>query len=123
MEALPEFFGTGLEEGRGLVAASRVRYGVPFRRGTLEIGLYAPRGSDPQQPHTRDEVYVVVQGNGVFEAAGERKQFAAGDVLFVAAGVAHRFHDISEELRLIVVFAPPEGSLAGASTSTEPAAT
>ena len=62
-----------------------------FHHGTLSIELYAPRGTDPQQPHTRDEVYVVAQGKGQFLNGGVRHGFGPGDVLFVPAGVVHRF--------------------------------
>jgi hypothetical protein len=31
-------------------------------------------------------------------------------VIFVAAGVPHRFHDITQDLDLIVVIAPPESA-------------
>ena len=55
-----------------------------FRHGTLSVELYAPRGTDPQTPHTRDEVYVVVEGSGQFRNGAERHPFEPGDVLFVA---------------------------------------
>jgi mannose-6-phosphate isomerase-like protein (cupin superfamily) len=84
-----------------------------LRRPSLSVGLYVlPAGAlDAQQPHTEDEIYVVAAGGALFTAGDQTREVRAGDLLFVAAGVPHRFHDISEELRLIVVFAPPEGSL------------
>ena len=83
-----------------------------LRRDSLSAGLYVlpAGGTDPQQPHGEDEVYIVAAGGALFTAGDRTREIRAGDVLFVAAGVEHRFHDISEELRLIVVFAPPEGS-------------
>ena len=39
---------------------------VAFEHGTLSVELFAPRGVDTQQPHTRDEVYVVARGEGFF---------------------------------------------------------
>jgi quercetin dioxygenase-like cupin family protein len=85
-----------------------------LRRSSLSAGLYVlPTGGiDPQRPHAEDEVYIVAAGGALFTANDQTREVRAGDVLFVAAGVVHRFHDISEELRLIVVFAPPEGSQA-----------
>jgi len=82
-----------------------------LRSDSLSAGLYVlpPGATDEQQPHAEDEVYVVAAGGSLFTAGGDTREVRAGDVLFVAAGVAHRFHDVSEELRLIVVFAPPEG--------------
>ena len=49
-----------------------------FRHGTLSVELYAPRGTDPQTPHTRDEVYVVVEGAGQFRNGAERHPFERG---------------------------------------------
>jgi mannose-6-phosphate isomerase-like protein (cupin superfamily) len=80
-----------------------------FRHGTLSVELYAPRGSDPQSPHTRDEVYVVIEGRGTFRNGTERHPFERGDVLFVAAGVEHRFEDFSDDLAVWVFFYGPEG--------------
>jgi mannose-6-phosphate isomerase-like protein (cupin superfamily) len=85
------------------------RYVELFRHGTLSIELYAPRGQDPQTPHSRDEVYVVAQGRGTFHNGPDRHPFAAGDVLFVPAWVEHRFEDFTEDLIVWVVFYGPEG--------------
>ena len=85
-----------------------------LREQSMSVGLYVlPAGGvDGQSPHTEDEVYVVLAGHGRFTAADETREVEPTDTIFVAAGVEHRFHDITDELRLIVVFAPPEGSLA-----------
>lgn len=85
------------------------RFAELFRHGTLSVEIYAPRGTDPQQPHTRDEVYVVAQGRGRFLNGGVRHRFGPGDVLFVPAGVVHRFEDFSEDLAVWVFFYGPEG--------------
>jgi mannose-6-phosphate isomerase-like protein (cupin superfamily) len=85
------------------------RWETAFRRGSLELELYAPRGHDPQRPHTRDELYVVVQGSGTFVSDSTRTPFGAGDVLFVAAGRPHRFEDFGPDLRVWVIFYGPEG--------------
>ncbi|HEV3122039.1 MAG TPA: cupin domain-containing protein [Isosphaeraceae bacterium] len=82
---------------------------VAYARGTLSVELYAPRGTDPQTPHTQDEVYVVVRGRGIFFNGGTRQRFEAGDLLFVAAGVEHRFEDFSDDLAVWVIFYGPEG--------------
>lgn len=85
------------------------RYVEMFSHGTLEIEMYAPRGNDPQQPHDRDEVYVVVEGHGEFIYGESRTHFAKGDVLFVAAEVEHRFVDFSDDFAAWVVFYGPRG--------------
>jgi mannose-6-phosphate isomerase-like protein (cupin superfamily) len=82
---------------------------VAFEHGTLSIELFAPRGLDTQNPHTRDEVYVVVQGRGFFVNGPDRHGFAAGDLLFVPAGVKHRFEEFSNDLAVWVLFYGPEG--------------
>ncbi len=78
----------------------------------LSFGLYvlAPGAIDPQSPHDEDEAYVVLSGRARFTAADETVACGPGDVLFVPALVPHRFHDIEEELRVVVVFGPAEHS-------------
>jgi mannose-6-phosphate isomerase-like protein (cupin superfamily) len=76
---------------------------------SLELRYYAPRGTDPQTPHPRDEVYVVTSGRGWFVRGGERVPFEPGDALFVAAGVEHRFEDFSDDFGTWVIFYGPEG--------------
>ena len=80
----------------------------------LSVGLYALEAGavDGQQPHTEDEVYVVLAGRSRFTAGEETREVGPGDTIFVQADVPHRFHDITESLRLIVVFGPAEGSRA-----------
>lgn len=85
------------------------RFVTLFQRGSLTVELYAPRGHDPQQPHSRDEVYVVISGRGEFLCGKERTPFGPGDLLFVPAGVVHRFEDFSDDLVVWVVFYGPEG--------------
>lgn len=85
------------------------RFATLFQHGTLEVEIYAPRGSDDQTPHTRDEVYVVVQGRGYFRYGGKVEPFGPGDLLFVPAGVEHRFEDFSDDLSVWVLFYGPEG--------------
>jgi mannose-6-phosphate isomerase-like protein (cupin superfamily) len=85
------------------------RFSLLFRHGTLEVEIYAPRGHDPQEPHRRDEVYVVVQGSGTFLNGAERHRFGPGDLLFVPAGVVHRFEDFTDDLVVWVIFYGPLG--------------
>ena len=87
----------------------------------LSFGVYVlPAGGvDPQSPHTEDEVYVVLAGRARFTAGEETVPCGPGDILFVPARVAHRFHDIAEELRVVVVFGPAEGSRGGAGEAAD----
>jgi mannose-6-phosphate isomerase-like protein (cupin superfamily) len=84
-------------------------YAELFRHGTLAVEIYAPKGTDLQQPHTRDELYIVATGSGSFFVEGQRMHFGPGDALFAAAGEVHRFEDLTEDLLVWVVFYGPEG--------------
>ena len=85
------------------------RFAALLEHGSLTVEIYAPRGSDPQSPHTRDEVYVVVQGSGEFINGSSREPFAPGDLLFVPAGVEHRFINFTEDFVVWVIFYGPQG--------------
>ena len=80
-----------------------------FEHGSLVVKLYAPRANDPQTPHSRDEIYVVARGSGEFVCGDSRQPFGPHDVLFAAAGVAHRFENFSPEFAVWVFFYGPEG--------------
>ena len=81
-----------------------------LRVPSMSAGLYVlPAGStDPQSPHHEDEMYYVIRGRACFRAGDENAEVSAGTVLFVAAAVEHRFYDITEELAVLVFFAPAE---------------
>lgn len=80
----------------------------------LSGGLYVLEAGavDSQTPHTEDELYVVMSGRGRITVGGEVRDLRTGSVVFVAAGVTHRFHDIDERLVLVVAFGPAEYSRA-----------
>jgi len=92
-----------------LPAEGRMRFVTAFARGQLEIELYAPKGEDKQQPHPRDEIYVVAAGSGHFVMGKERVKFSAGDALFAPAGMAHRFEDFTAHFATWVMFYGPDG--------------
>jgi mannose-6-phosphate isomerase-like protein (cupin superfamily) len=79
----------------------------------LSMGLYVlpAGGTDPQSPHTEDEVYYVVSGRAKIKVADEDRDVGAGSIVYVAKTVEHKFHSIEEELKVIVFFAPAEYSL------------
>ncbi len=85
------------------------RYIELFRYGTLSIELYAPRQVDPQTPHSRDEIYVIISGSGRFQRASQETSFGPGDVLFVPAGEEHRFVEFGDDFATWVFFYGPEG--------------
>jgi mannose-6-phosphate isomerase-like protein (cupin superfamily) len=78
----------------------------------LSLGLYVlpAGGTDPQSPHTEDEVYYVVRGRAMIRVAGEDRDVQSGSIVYVAKNVEHRFHTIEEELTILVFFAPAEYS-------------
>ncbi len=80
-----------------------------FSHGTLEVEIYKPEKVDLQKPHTRDEVYVVSTGRGEFVCGNEKGPVAAGDLLFVPAGVEHCFVNFSDDFSTWVFFYGPEG--------------
>jgi len=82
----------------------------------LSVGLYVlPAGGvDRQSPHTEDEVYYVVSGEGRVSVGEDERPVRSGSIVFVAAHVEHRFHHITEDLTLFVAFGPAEGSRASA---------
>ena len=81
-----------------------------IRTHDLSVGVYVlPAGGvDSQTPHTEDEVYYVVSGRGQVHVGGEERAVRAGSVIFVGADVEHRFHDVEEDLVLLVAFGPAE---------------
>lgn len=81
-----------------------------LRVPAMSAGLYElpAGGTDPQRPHHEDEMYYVIRGHGHFRAGDEEIEVSTGSVLFVAAEVEHRFYDITEELAVLVLFAPAE---------------
>jgi mannose-6-phosphate isomerase-like protein (cupin superfamily) len=86
------------------------RYLEFLRVPAMSAGLYAlpPGGTDPQHPHREDELYVVLAGRAVLRVGTVDRPVGPGTVCHVPGGVAHRFHSISERLRVLVLFAPAE---------------
>ena len=80
-----------------------------FEHGSLVAKLYAPEGHDPQTPHTRDEIYVVACGRGLFFDGTDRRPVEPGTFLFAAAGHPHRFEDFTDDFATWVMFYGPEG--------------
>lgn len=96
-----------------LPADGRMRFVTAFSHGQLEVELYAPKGEDTQQPHPRDEIYIVAAGSGDFVMGDERERFSAGDALFVPAGMVHRFEDFAADFATWVMFYGPDGGEGG----------
>ena len=80
-----------------------------FKRGSMLLEYYAPRGEDAQTPHAQDELYFIAAGSARFARDGEEVLCVAGDALFVPAGMEHRFSEMSGDFATWVVFYGPEG--------------
>ena len=102
-----------------VVPLAEAREGIPgppgahfvtvMQRGTVRALLSLPVSPNRQAPHAQDEVYVIARGRGALFHDGRRDQFEAGDFIFVAAGVEHRFEDFTDDLAVWVVFYGPAG--------------
>jgi quercetin dioxygenase-like cupin family protein len=82
------------------------------RTDSLSVGVYvlAAGARDPQRPHSEDEVYFVLEGEATIRIGTERHPVRSGSVVFVEAGVEHRFESIESGLKVLVFFAPAEGT-------------
>jgi mannose-6-phosphate isomerase-like protein (cupin superfamily) len=86
------------------------RYLEFLRVPAMSAGLYVlpAGGTDPQSPHQEDEMYYVVRGKARMKVGDESQPVGAGSIIFVEARAEHRFYDITEELVVLVFFAPAE---------------
>lgn len=91
------------------VAAVPEPYVELLRHGSMVVEYYRPEAIDIQTPHSRDELYVIASGHGTFLNGGVERAFETGEVLFVPAGVEHRFTSFSGDFATWVVFYGPEG--------------
>jgi mannose-6-phosphate isomerase-like protein (cupin superfamily) len=80
-----------------------------FAHGSLEAEFYTPSGSDRQKPHSRDEIYVVAQGEGLFFDGSATHRVRPSTFIFVPAGQEHRFEEFSNDFAVWVFFYGPDG--------------
>jgi mannose-6-phosphate isomerase-like protein (cupin superfamily) len=97
-----------LEKAIETLSKTDKEFTLLFEHGSLEIELYKPDKIDKQQPHQRDEVYIIVSGIGKFLVGEVITDFKAGDFLFVPAYVGHRFFDFTEDFQTWVIFYGPK---------------
>ena len=99
-----------LADIRQQLQSSGKLYAEFLRSSDLSVGLYQlPAGAtDPQKPHAEDEVYYVLSGRSKMLNGTQEIAVQQGDVIYVAKQIEHRFFDITEDLELLVFFAPPE---------------
>jgi mannose-6-phosphate isomerase-like protein (cupin superfamily) len=107
MAGYQSFSLNAVEEAQSSSAAA---YREFLRRPGFSMGMYLlPTGSkDAQHPHTADEVYIIERGRAQLEVEGERFDVGPGDVISVDRGRDHHFLNITEDLAVLVIFAPPD---------------
>ena len=95
----------GVADAKDRLVAAGGGYEVVHESPGLELGVYVLVAPEPdrQQPHADDEVYVVLEGNGVLDVEGEPVTVSEGDAVFVEAGADHRF-SAYEQLSVLVIF-------------------
>jgi mannose-6-phosphate isomerase-like protein (cupin superfamily) len=85
------------------------KFTVLMQHGTMSVEYFAPDKIDTQTPHKQDELYVIASGSGTFLRDGEHVQYNKGDILFVPAGMEHRFENFTEDFATWVIFYGKEG--------------
>jgi mannose-6-phosphate isomerase-like protein (cupin superfamily) len=112
--------GDRLTTARALEALDRAggaTFVTLFERGSMSVEIYRPRKVDAQTPHEQDELYVVISGSGAFVRDGVSQPFEPGEVLFVGAGVPHRFEGLGDDLQLRSSTAPGRQGASAPDTS------
>jgi mannose-6-phosphate isomerase-like protein (cupin superfamily) len=106
---MASFQSAALEDALARAKAAGGYAGNVLRSEHLSVGIYAlpAGGTDDQKPHDEDEVYFAVRGRARFQAGSEDHPVEPGALLFVPAKQPHHFHEIEEELVLVVFWAPP----------------
>ncbi len=100
----------GLGDLHAAQASGTRLYHEFLRVPAMSAGLYVLKANtaDPQNPHSVDEIYVVMSGRGQFTCEDVTIAVEPGQTIYVPAHDVHRFHDIAEDLRILVIFAPAE---------------
>lgn len=84
-------------------------FAVLMKNGSMSVEYFAPKNIDMQQPHRQDEIYVIASGSSQFYRNGEIINCTIGDVLFVPAGMEHRFLELTQDFATWVIFYGPDG--------------
>ncbi|HZY35116.1 MAG TPA: cupin domain-containing protein [Mucilaginibacter sp.] len=92
-----------------LAAQPGALFAKVMEHGSMSVEIYKPVETDKQTPHLQDELYVILSGSGEFMNGSERAPFSPGDVLFVPAGVEHRFENFTADFATWVIFYGPVG--------------
>jgi mannose-6-phosphate isomerase-like protein (cupin superfamily) len=98
-------FAFDIDGVKARLAAGSGGYEIVHTSPGLELGVYVLVAPEPdrQQPHEDDEVYVVLEGEGMLDVEGELLRLREGQAAFVPAGAEHHFVGY-EHLVLLVIF-------------------
>jgi len=100
-----EKFKTSIDEAiQQLKKETAQKFTVLLRDGNMSVEYFAPYKTDTQKPHSQDELYVIISGSGTFFRDGTRITFKSGDVIFVPAGMIHRFENFTDDFSTWVIF-------------------
>lgn len=97
------------EAAEQLKKETEKKFTVLMQHGTMQVEYFAPVHIDTQIPHAQDETYVITSGRSFFYRAGETVECSTGDILFVPAGMEHRFVNFSKDFATWVIFYGPDG--------------
>ena len=98
------------EEAATQLAAEKEQvFTILLRHGTMQVEYFAPKDLDRQTPHKQDEIYIIASGQASFYRNGEYTACKKSDVLFVPAGMEHRFEDFTNDFATWVIFYGKEG--------------
>jgi len=100
---------TAEEALKKLLEQSEFPFTVMMKHGSMTIEYFAPQEIDTQTPHKQDEIYVIIKGHGTFFRNGDRTQCKKNDILFVPAGIEHRFENFSDDFATWVIFYGQDG--------------
>ena len=92
-----------------LTKETQRQFTIMLKHGSMSIEYFSPQKIDTQTPHKQDEIYVIAKGSGIFNGNGEKVSFNVGDVLFVPAGMEHRFENFTDDFATWVIFYGKEG--------------
>jgi mannose-6-phosphate isomerase-like protein (cupin superfamily) len=93
-----------VEAKEKLKMEAELPFTILMNHGTMSVEYFAPKGEDTQQPHLQDEIYIIASGKSKFLCDKEYFDCEKGDVLFVPAGMEHRFINFSNEFATWVIF-------------------
>lgn len=100
----------GLEEAVAQLGIEAIHpFTTVMKHGNMSVEYFVPRIKDFQTPHSQDELYIIASGKAIFIREKEHISCMAGDVLFVPAGMIHRFEHFSDDFATWVIFYGPEG--------------